>query len=229
MYELERKVDDYREVANVQGPAKMEAVEASDISAPFESWLNSVKAEAASQGDEGLIRMDGPIAVMPQRAETPPPSVTHTEYVTGFELSFNGTLHIEGYFTGKLRSEHGTLVLGEGGEINTDIAVGIAQINGTVVGNIDARHRIELGSTARVIGDLHTTALTVMPGAIFEGKCFFREAADKAVVNENGHRRQRAASPKDGESSGPDYMRARRGKANGKKARAARKPDWRRS
>jgi cytoskeletal protein CcmA (bactofilin family) len=208
----------------------METVEASDISAPFESWLNSLTAEGMSLEGQLPVETEVPIPeLMPRRDETPLPSVTQAEPAIGFELKFKGTLHIEGYFTGKVRSEHGTLVLDEGGEINTDIAVGIAQINGTVVGNIDARYRIELGSAARVIGDLHTTALIIMPGAIFEGRCFFHEPLEKAGVNQNGHRRRDLASQGNVESSGPDYMRARRGKANGTKARAARKPDWRRS
>jgi len=230
MYELERKADDYREVTKAPAPATTEAAAASDISAPFEFWLNSVRAEAAlQQSDAGVYTETPLIAATPQRAETPPPSVTQVEYLTGFELNFSGTLHIEGYFTGKVQSEQGTLVLGEGGEINTDIAVGAALINGTVVGNIKARQRIELGSAARVIGDLHTPALTVMPGAIFEGKCYFREARGNLSANGNGRRRRAVAGQEEGESSGPDYLRARRGKPNGKKTRAARKADWRRS
>lgn len=229
MYELKRNVDDYAEVTNAPAPPKTDAVSAADISAPFESWLNSVRAEAALQESDAAAHTETSLEAAPQRAETPPPSVTPVQYLTGFELSFRGTLHIEGYFTGKVRSDQGTLVLGEGGEINTDIAVGTAIINGTVVGNIDARQRIELGSAARVIGDLRTPALTVMPGAIFEGKCFFRETAPKRSVNGNGRRLGAVAGQAEAESSGPNYLRARGGKPKGKKARTARKADWRRS
>lgn len=229
MYELKRKADDYREVPNAPAPAKAEAVSASDISAPFESWLSSVRAEAALQESDAGVHEETQLIGAPQRAETPPPSITPVEYVTGFELRFRGTLHIDGYFTGKVRSDQGTLVLGEGGEINTNIAVGTAVINGTVVGNIDARQRIELGSAARVIGDLSTPALTVMPGAIFEGKCFFRENSGKLSVNGSGRRLSGVAPQKEAESSNPNSQSARGGKSNGKKARSPRKADWRRS
>lgn len=216
MYELERKPTEYQEVSQAQSSSASEAGAADDMSAPFELWLDRVKAEPISENGTSA-----PLVPTPQRAETPPPS-TQLEYVTGFDLRFKGTLHIDGYFTGNVRSESGTLVLAEGGEINTDIVVGVAMINGTVVGNIDARQKIELGSAARVIGDLHTAALTVAPGAIFEGKCFFR-AAPKA----NGRR----LGPPDGseESSGPGYMRPPQRQPKRKKPRAARKPDRRRS
>jgi cytoskeletal protein CcmA (bactofilin family) len=224
MYELERKSDEYPEAGTAR--ASVGEMIAADISGPFELWFSRMQADAAVQNDSATETRARPFFIeVAALAETPPPSLTHAEYVTAFELKFDGTLRIEGYFTGHLHSDEGTLVLAEGGEINTDIAVGVAVINGTVVGNIRARRRIELGSGARVIGDLYTPALTVMPGAIFEGKCYSQDAPGK------GKRRirQRLAGAGETESSGPAYMRARQQKPSLKKGRASRKPDWRRS
>jgi cytoskeletal protein CcmA (bactofilin family) len=225
MYELERKSDEYPEAGTTR--ASVGEVIAADISGPFELWFSRMQADAAAvPNDSPAEARARPFFIEgPTRAETPPPSLTHTEYITAFELKFDGTLCIEGYFTGQLYSDEGTLVLAEDGEINTDIAVGVAVINGTVVGNIRARRRIELGSGARVIGDLYTPALTVMPGAIFEGKCYSQDAPGK------GKRRirQRVASAGETESSDPAFMRARQQKPSTKKGRASRKPDWRRS
>jgi len=224
MYELKRKSDEYPEAASTR--ASVAEVIAADISGPFELWFSRMQADAAAvQNDIQAGTRERPFFIEgPARAETPPPSLTHTEYVTAFELRFDGTLRIDGYFTGQLHSDEGTLVLAEGGEINTDIAVGVAVINGTVVGNIRARRRIELASGARVIGDLYTPALTVMPGAIFEGKCFSQDAPGKV----KRRIRERVASAGETESSGPAYMRARQ-QPSMKKGRASRKPDWRRS
>lgn len=225
MYELERTSDEYPE-AGTNHASVAEAI-AADISGPFELWFKRMQADAAAfeNGSEASTREKPFFIEGPARAETPPPSLTHAEYVTAFELKFAGTLRIEGYFTGQLHSDEGTLVLAEGGEINTDIAVGVAVINGTVVGNIRARRRIELGSGARVIGDLYTPALTVTPGAIFEGKCYSQDAPGKV----KRRIRQRVASAGETESAGPAYMRSRKQKASGKKGKASRKPDWRRS
>lgn len=183
MYELEIKTTDYQEVA--QAPAiSSEEMPPGDISEPFERWLDSVKADPYSPLSE-LVSSEE----IQQLARTPSPSETHAQFAPPCEMNFKGTLHIEGYFAGNLRSVTGTLVLEPNGEINTDIEVGVAVIHGTVVGNIKARQRIELSSAARVIGDLYTPALTVEPGAIFEGKCYFQE------VLGNGRLSQDCVSP----------------------------------
>ena len=220
MYELEIKTTDYQEVA--KAPAiSSEAMPPGDISGPFERWLDSVKADPYSPlfelvSAEEIQRLDQPSS----------PLATHSQLATPCEMSFKGTLHIDGYFTGNVRSARGTLVLEQDGEINTDIEVGVAVIHGTVVGNIKARRRIELGSAARVIGDLYTPALMVQPGAIFEGKCYFGGALGNR--NGNGRGRKTASRPGLDESARAKYPRARH-KLNGKESKAARKTIERRS
>jgi cytoskeletal protein CcmA (bactofilin family) len=207
MYELKREIADYQEITKAQPLPSLETVAAYDISDAFELWLDSLNPAAYLLDYKPLSS-----AETGQRAEPSPPSATPIHFLTQSELRFTGTLHLDGYFTGSLRADHGTLVLAESGEINTDISVGVARINGTVVGNITARERIELGSTARVIGDLHTPALMIQPGALFEGKCYFRTAP----VNGNGRRRQTASRPGGNGSAGPNQLRARH-KPNGRK------------
>jgi len=211
MYELKRETTDYQEVTKAQPSPSTETGAACDISDTFRLWLDSLNPEANLLNCEPVSP-----AETEQRAETPPPSATPIQLLTQCELRFTGTLHVDGYFTGSVRSDHGTLVLEESGEINTDIIVSVARINGTVVGNIKARERIELGSAARVIGDLHTPALTVQPGALFEGKCYFRGAS----VNGNGRRRQTGSRHAVNESSGLKHLRARH-KPNGRKTQKA--------
>ncbi len=200
MYEIKRDTSVYYEVTKAQASPSAEPGVPSDITDTFELWLDSVKPEVDVFYSEG----PSPAETEP-RAEDPATTSTPLELLTDCELLFEGTLHVDGYFSGRLRSDHGTLVLDESGEINTDIIVGVARINGTVVGNIKARERIELGSSARVIGDLHTPALTVQPGALFEGKCYLRGAA----LNGNGHRRLTASRTAANGSSNAKDLRGR--------------------
>ena len=217
MYELEIRTTDYQEVA--RAPAVSEAMPPGDMREPFERWLDSVKADPYSPDPE-FVSAKG----IQHFVQTPAPSETHSEFAAPCEMSFKGTLHIDGYFTGNLRTETGTLVLEPNGEINNDIEVGVAVIHGTVVGNIKARQRIELGRAARVIGDLYTPALTVEPGAIFEGKCYFQEV----LGNGNGRRHKTASRPGLDEPARSKFPRARH-KPNGKESKAARKTAERRS
>jgi cytoskeletal protein CcmA (bactofilin family) len=87
------------------------------------------------------------------------------------EATFRGMLRVDGHVTGRVASEDGTLIIGTGGQVDADIEVAIATINGTVNGDIIARQRLELGRAARVNGNIQTPALVVEQGAIFEGSC----------------------------------------------------------
>ncbi|MFN2516587.1 MAG: polymer-forming cytoskeletal protein [Pyrinomonadaceae bacterium] len=89
------------------------------------------------------------------------------------EVTFEGVLHFDGYSIGNIRSPAGTLVLTKRGRIEADIDVGIAVINGSVTGNINAAERVVLDRDARVTGQIHTRLLTVRLGAVFDGDCLF--------------------------------------------------------
>ena len=94
------------------------------------------------------------------------------------EIAFEGTLRVDGYIAGQLRSEGGKLVLTEGGTIDGDLFVREAIIDGTVRGDIHGSERVELGSSARVIGDIETAQLQIQPGATFQGSCIFNQKTD---------------------------------------------------
>jgi cytoskeletal protein CcmA (bactofilin family) len=89
------------------------------------------------------------------------------------EIAFEGTLRVDAYIAGLMRSDAGKLVLAEGGTIDGDLFVREAVIDGTVRGDIHGTDRVELGSSARVIGDIKTAQLQIHPGATFQGRCAF--------------------------------------------------------
>lgn len=81
-----------------------------------------------------------------------------------------GTLRVDGEFEGEINCP-GTLIIGKGGKVKADIKVKNATIGGTVVGNIDAKEKIELQGGSRVEGDIKTTRLVIDEGVFFEGSC----------------------------------------------------------
>lgn len=91
--------------------------------------------------------------------------------VVSGDAEFKGMLRIDGRFTGRVRSEKGSLIVSAGGVVEASIEVASAKINGTVNGDITATGRIELGRSARVNGNLLTPSLVIEEGAIFEGSC----------------------------------------------------------
>jgi cytoskeletal protein CcmA (bactofilin family) len=98
------------------------------------------------------------------------------------EASFKGMLRVDGHLSGQVKSEGGTLIVGNNGQVDADIAVAVATIHGTVNGNVTASQRLELGRAAKVKGDIETPSLIIEQGASFEGNCRMvqvREAQDK--------------------------------------------------
>jgi cytoskeletal protein CcmA (bactofilin family) len=87
------------------------------------------------------------------------------------EANFKGMLRIDGRLTGRVASQDGTLLVGTNGQVDADIEVAIATINGTVNGDIIATERVEMGRAARVNGNIQTPSLMIEQGAIFEGSC----------------------------------------------------------
>jgi cytoskeletal protein CcmA (bactofilin family) len=98
------------------------------------------------------------------------------------EVTFEGVLHFDGHSMGNIRSAGGALVITKKGRVDADIDVGVAIINGIVIGNITASERVFLDSDALVKGQILTRRLSVKPGAIFEGDCIFIDGNDVSSI-----------------------------------------------
>jgi cytoskeletal protein CcmA (bactofilin family) len=119
--------------------------------------------------------------------------------VVSGDADFKGMLRIDGRFTGRVRSEKGTLIVSAGGVVDANIEVATARINGTVNGDIIATERIELGRAARVHGQIQTPVLVIDEGAIFEGGCSMRRpevASVKATNTAESHAANNPAQSK---------------------------------
>src|SRR5713226_10329808 len=120
------------------------------------------------------------------------------------QFNFEGTLRIDCYVTGVVRSQTGTLIVSETAELQANIFVAAAIIDGLVRGDIRATERVELGSKARVIGNIETPALAIQPGAMFEGQCHALppqhkadevESARSFALGSKGPSRRRRSKP----------------------------------
>lgn len=103
--------------------------------------------------------------------------VGHGTTLTG-ETQFHAMLRVDGHLIGTVASESGTLIIGTNGQVDANIAVAAAMINGTVNGDIVATEKLQLGRTARVLGNIHSPRLIVEEGAILEGSCSMLKARE---------------------------------------------------
>ncbi|MFM9904441.1 MAG: polymer-forming cytoskeletal protein [Pyrinomonadaceae bacterium] len=115
--------------------------------------------------------------------------VGHGTTLTG-ETEFHAMLRIDGHLIGTVSSESGTLIVGTNGQVDANIMVAAAMINGTVNGDVFATEKLHLGRTARVLGNIHSPRLIVEEGAILEGSCNMlkaRETQEEEAVAAAAH------------------------------------------
>ena len=103
--------------------------------------------------------------------------VGHGTTLTG-ETDFHAMLRVDGHLVGTVSSETGTLIVGTNGQVDANIMVAAAMINGTVNGDILATEKLHLGRTARVLGNIQSPRLVVEEGAVLEGSCSMLKARE---------------------------------------------------
>jgi cytoskeletal protein CcmA (bactofilin family) len=100
------------------------------------------------------------------------------------DVEFAGGLHLDGQIMGNVAGDAGAatfLSVSEQGCIEGSVIAPSVILNGIVKGDIDASDRIELGSKARVLGNVHYSIIETAVGAQINGKLIHRlKSADGA-------------------------------------------------
>ena len=130
--------------------------------------------------------------------------VGHGTSLTG-DTSFQMMLRVDGHLTGTVSSDGGTLIVGNNGQLDANVSVGIAQINGTVTGDISATDKIQLGRTARVVGNIATPKLIIEDGALFEGGCTMLKARETSEKQTSSAATTSSYGSSSGSTSTPSY------------------------
>jgi len=110
--------------------------------------------------------------------------VGHGTVLTG-ETNFQAMLRVDGVLQGTVSSDAGTLIVGSNGQVDANVAVASATINGTVNGDIVATEKLHLGRTAKVVGNVQTPRIIIEEGAILEGSCSMLRAKEALEKREN--------------------------------------------
>ena len=100
--------------------------------------------------------------------------------VTG-DIEFTGGLHIDGSVNGNIianQTDKCVLRISDRGVIEGNVSVPHVILNGTVKGDVVAHERIELGSSARVIGNVYYALIEMAIGAEINGQ-LIHQSPDK--------------------------------------------------
>jgi len=94
-------------------------------------------------------------------------------------LAFSGRAQIDGELAGNVVGR-GALRVGVGARIDGTVEADEVVVLGQLRGDVIARARIELGATARVTGSLQAPAVSLLEGALLEGRCEMPPPPDPA-------------------------------------------------
>jgi cytoskeletal protein CcmA (bactofilin family) len=99
------------------------------------------------------------------------------------KLTFEGSVQINGKFRGEIFSD-GTLIIGDGADVEGTIEIDTVLISGQVNGTIRAKRKIEMHPPAWVRAEITTSSLVVEEGAVFEGNCSMGKKQRETIPRE---------------------------------------------
>ena len=89
------------------------------------------------------------------------------------DMQFSGRCHVDGVVKGNVSADpesNSALSVSEDGNIEGGVTVPFVVLHGLVRGDVSASQRVELGPTARVIGNVYYNLIEMKVGAEINGK-----------------------------------------------------------
>jgi len=116
--------------------------------------------------------------------------------ITG-ELSFEGSVRIDGRFNGNIHADkEGTLIVSEGAMIQGEVHVPSLILHGMIEGNVHTSESLKLGSTGQLKGDVEYKVLSLAEGSAINGRCNRIQESAKQAVTKNNKQANHQASKK---------------------------------
>ena len=103
------------------------------------------------------------------------------------DLRFEGGCHIDGVVHGHVvadRDPEAFLSISEDGRVEGSVRVPRLSLNGMVQGDVFASERVEIGPTARVVGNVHYELIEMVAGSEINGQLIHTSAQAKVPAKE---------------------------------------------
>ncbi len=95
------------------------------------------------------------------------------------DIDTKGTIRIDGIVEGNVGADW--VVIGEKAHVRGDITSRGIVVGGRIDGNLRAKEIVEIRSKGQVCGEIHTSKLTVIEGAVFEGRSSMQREESNVV------------------------------------------------
>jgi cytoskeletal protein CcmA (bactofilin family) len=117
------------------------------------------------------------------------------------DLHFSGGCHVDGTVNGSVSADpdsKSALSISEGGNIDGGVTVPYVVLNGIVRGDVFANQRVELGPTARVIGNVYYNLIEMAIGAEINGKLVHQPEGQVPLLEQTAKLDESAAAVAEG-------------------------------
>ena len=104
------------------------------------------------------------------------------------DLRFDGWCHVDGTVNGNITADPDTdshLTISEDANVDGGVTVPNVQLNGIVRGDVYASERVELGPTARVIGNVYYNLIEMAIGAEINGKLVHKPEGQVTLISQS--------------------------------------------
>ena len=116
------------------------------------------------------------------------------------DLHFLGGCHIDGTVKGNVSADPDTdsaLSISDIGSVDGGVTVPYVILNGIVKGDVFASQRVELGATARVIGNVYYNLIQMAEGAEINGKLVHQPEGQVPLLEQTNQMDEKAAASAD--------------------------------
>jgi len=117
------------------------------------------------------------------------------------DLHFSGGCHVDGTVNGSVTADpdsKSALSISEGGNVDGGVTVPYVVLNGIVRGDVFANQRVELGPTARVIGNVYYNLIEMAIGAEINGKLVHQPEGRAPLLEQTAKLDESAAAMAEG-------------------------------
>ena len=122
-----------------------------------------------------------------QRRHTVVDTLVGTSTRINGDLSFEGGCHVDGTIKGNVSADtesNSALSVSEEGNVEGGVTVPYVVLHGIVRGDVYATKRVELGPTARVIGNVYYNLIEMAIGAEINGKLVHQPEGQVALLEQ---------------------------------------------
>jgi cytoskeletal protein CcmA (bactofilin family) len=112
------------------------------------------------------------------------------------DVHFTGGFHVDGTVKGNITADpdsHSALSISEDGNVEGGVTVPYVVLDGIVRGDVYANQRVELGATARVIGNVYYNLIEMASGAEINGKLVHKPQGQVPLLEQSARIDESAA------------------------------------